>query len=335
MTQSRETLISLDATPYYHLISRCVRRAFLCGEDPVSKQNFDHRRAWLEERLELLNQVFAIDLCAYSIMSNHFHLVVYVDETEAKSWTTNEVIERWCKIYKGPQLIQKYNAGEALTPSQLTAVADIAETWRERLIDISWYMRNINEYIARKANQEDQCTGRFWESRFKSQALLDEKAILSCMMYVDLNPIRARMAKTPEQSKYTSVKVRAEKAKKSQVPNRVNQQPKKLLPFIGSSNTLIKGIEFQLTDYLELLDWTGRQIKENKKGAIHDKLPCILKRLGIEQNNWITLTTKFEYKFRYFAGDEDSFKTAKQTMGRMRMPGIMAGKLLFGASEII
>ena len=61
-------------------------------------------------------------------------------------------------------------------------------------------MKVLNENIAKQANKEDKCTGHFWESRYKSQALLDEQAVLSCMTYVDLNPIRAAMAPTPEQS---------------------------------------------------------------------------------------------------------------------------------------
>jgi hypothetical protein len=80
--------------------------------------------------------------------------------------------------------------------------------WAIKKLTYSFIIKNWNEPIARMANREDHCTGRFWEVRFKSQALLDARALLACMAYVDLNPIRAAMAKTPEQSDFTSIQKR-------------------------------------------------------------------------------------------------------------------------------
>ncbi len=79
MTRPRSEIVSLADTPFHHCVSRCVRRAFLCGDDRYSGKNFDHRKSWLVNRLALLDEVFAIDIAAYAVMSNHFHVVLHVD----------------------------------------------------------------------------------------------------------------------------------------------------------------------------------------------------------------------------------------------------------------
>jgi hypothetical protein len=173
MTQARATRISLADTPYYHCIARCVRRAFLCGVDDFSGRNYEHRRQWIVRKLRTLSAVFAIDICAYAVMSNHYYVVVRVDEDTAKQWKETDVIERWTTLFSAPVLVQRYLKGEATTTAEITAVGEIIERWRARLTDISWFMRCLNEFIARMANREDNCKGRFWEGRFRSQALLD------------------------------------------------------------------------------------------------------------------------------------------------------------------
>jgi REP element-mobilizing transposase RayT len=265
MPEPRYRQISVEDTPYYHCISRCVRRAFLCGSDSVTGFDFEHRRQWIVDRIKLLCSVFAVDLCAYAIMSNHYHIVVRINADEVDQWTDEEVAQRWMQIFSGPLLMHQYLTNANLTESELTRVADLFASWRERLADLSWFMRCINEPIARLANAEDHCTGRFWEGRFKSQALLDERALLACMAYVDLNPIRANIAKTPELSDYTSIQERV-------------KQPLSgyLRPFEEKEES---GIPFKLKDYLELVDWAGREIKLNKRGYIPASAPPILVRL--------------------------------------------------------
>lgn len=207
MTKPRSTLVSLADTPWYHVVSRCVRRAFLCGDDAHTGKNHDHRRAWIVDRLKQLSGVFAIDVAAYAVMSNHYHLVLRVDAERAQGWSNEEVLRRWTQLYDGPQLVQRLLSGQGgeMDQATLNAIDEWTATYRTRLSDISWFMRILNETVARQANAEDKVTGHFWEGRFKSQALLDEQAILTAMAYVDLNPIRAKMAETPEASECTSV----------------------------------------------------------------------------------------------------------------------------------
>jgi len=205
MPKRRKSLISLEATSYCHCISRCVRRAFLNGEDAYTGRSFEHRRDWIEERLLELAQIFAIEVCGYALMATHSHLVLHVDQPLAESWTTREVVERWHPLFSGTERSERYLREEPLLEVE-QQVEDLAEIWRERLTSVSWLLtqrRCLNEHIARKANEEDQCTGHFWEDRFKSQALLDDQAVLACLAYVDLNPVRAAIAETPESSDYT------------------------------------------------------------------------------------------------------------------------------------
>ncbi|MET0071327.1 MAG: alpha-amylase family glycosyl hydrolase [Candidatus Thiodiazotropha sp.] len=313
MTRARETLISLEDTPYYHCISRCVRRAWLCGADPYTGQSFEHRRQWVLGRLRALVDIFAIDVCAYAIMSNHYHVVLHVDADKAKSWTDRQVIEQWMLLYNGHMLADRYLAGEIMSKAEWAALSELVEKWRLRLYDISWFMRCINENLAQRANAEDQCKGRFWEGRFKSQALLDEGALLTCMSYVDLNPIRAGLAKSPERSDFTSIQERIEayiekqnrrKAKKTQ-----KQQSTKLHPLKRSSEMeTAKHIPFELNDYLRLVDWTGRAIREDKKGAIPSDLAPILERIGLNPAAWLTSVSHYNRNYFSVLGAIDRIK---------------------------
>ena len=287
MPRPRRTQISLEDTPYYHCCSRVVRRAFLCGDDSYSGKNYDHRRAWVESLLFELEAVFAIDVAAFAVMSNHLHLVLRVDIETANHWTDREVLEQWHKLFKGDALTQKFAKGELVEAHEVSRLKHSIALYRSRLCDISWFMRCLNEPIARQANQEDNCTGRFWEGRFKSQALLDEAAVLACMAYVDLNPIRAQLADTLEQSDHTSIQLRIRAALKG-------EQPSNLLPFIGNEcDNQPNGIAFSLTDYLQLVEDTGRIIRNDKRGSISENSGKLLTRLNIPHDNWLKLTTEF------------------------------------------
>ena len=138
MPQPRNRQVSLDDTPYYHCISRCVRRAFLCGKDARTGFDFEHRRQWIVDRIKLLCSVFAVDLCAYAVMSNHFHVVIRINQDQVVAWSDREVSERWMQIFTGPILMHRHLAGTALTALELAQVAELLTTWRKRLCDISW-----------------------------------------------------------------------------------------------------------------------------------------------------------------------------------------------------
>lgn len=307
MPRPRKALIAVEDTPYYHVVSRCVRRSFLCGIDSTTGQSYEHRRAWIEQRIRLLASLFTINICAYAVMTNHLHIVVKLHPEEAKDWSTQDVLLRWTSLFKGALLVQRYVAGAALDVAELDTVHSCVEVYRQRLTSLSWFMKCLNEPIARQANQEDGCTGHFWEARFKSQALLTEEALLSCMTYVDLNPLRSGMAETPEGSEYTSIKERlnptfnlAQAIAKQTRQGNLQHFGHPLKPLLHFEGALIdqpqQGILFSLQDYLQLLDYTGRAIPP-EKCSIAGHLPPILRRLNLSQQNWLIRATQFEARY--------------------------------------
>ncbi len=129
------------------------------------------------DKIKELSSLFAIDVCAFFILSNHDHIVMYVDQKRSLKWEDEEVVEHWKRLFRGVLLVDRYKSGQCGTDAEADKALEVIGLWRERLSDISWYMRSLNEHIARKANKEDGCKGRFWEGRFKSQALLEERAL--------------------------------------------------------------------------------------------------------------------------------------------------------------
>ncbi len=327
MPKPRNKQIALSETPFYHLTYRCVRRSFLCGE--IDGCNFEHRREWIVERLKLLTNMFAIDVASYAIMMNHYHILVRVDVAKAATWSVAEIFERWSLLFQVPETIKQYLAGHLVEVADIQAAENMIEIYRERLTSISWFMRCLNEHIARCANFEDKCSGRFWEGRFKSQAIFDEAALVNTMVYIDLNPIRAKIAETPESSAYTSI---AERIAKRNLASDVKCAfHGKLMPFLdGKGATNTSHIPLHLTDYIELVDWTGRQIRADKRGAINENVPPILGRLGIEQGNWLQNCQKLEAEFRQVIGPAAAIEKFCLAIGQKWLQGIHHCRRCFG-----
>ncbi len=321
MTTARSTLIDPSSTPYYHCMARCVRQAFLCGEDHLTNKNYEHRKPWVVDRLKELTAVFAIEVCAYAIMPNHYHVVLHIDAEHGGSWSEREVLQRWTQLFDGPLLVQHFLKGSPLDKSERLQITEFAAEYRQRLMSISWFMRCLNEHLAHKANEEDQCKGRFWEGRFKSQALLDEAALLSCMAYVDLNPVRAGIATMPETSDFTAIQERIEQwqeggQKDWLKPMQTRKKQQGVIPFA-------------LADYFELVDWTGRAIRDDKRGAIASQLPSIIHRLGMNPSEWLNTMQPYGNRFVLGVGRLKALQTFAEKIGRRWLHGMVASRRLF------
>lgn len=362
MTRARSQQVSLQDTPYYHCISRCVRRAYLCGDDPVSGKNFDHRKQWLVSRIKQLSAQFSIDVCAYAIMSNHYHLVLYVDSPKAEQWTDEEVIQRWTALFPRNGALVETLLKNKTTRIAQKKLSQHVSLWRERLTDISWFMRCLNEIVARQANKEDECSGRFWEGRFKSQALLDEKALVTCMAYVDLNPIRAHVNDSLESSDFTSIQERlighAKKVKnRSYRQHRmltrrasqhllghqsVKQAKLKVLSSLRGMND--DALPITQKSYFDLLDTTCKMLvsedgPNTRPLEIFELKHHLLSDLGIHAETWIKSVTEFHKHYAVAAGTERSLlqfqKNRIKAGSEFKHPhkwirGVPSARLLYG-----
>jgi REP element-mobilizing transposase RayT len=338
MTCARQQLVSLSDTPYYHCVARCVRRAWLWGKDRPDGQDYSHRKAWVVDRLAALTEVFAIDICAYAVMSNHYHLVLRVHPQQATHWSIEDVIQRWSRLFRLPPQVVSYQRGQCVSDAEAAQALALVGEWRRRLSDLSWFMRCLNEHLARRANAEDGCSGRFWEGRFTSQALLDDVGLLTAMMYVDLNPIRAGVAQTPETSAFTSIQARLQAVASGCTAHRRMDRsildgatPVTLLPFHPHGGDSV--IPFHFADYLQLLDWTGRAVCDDRRGHIPAGLPPLLARLHIEPMIWAHTMSPRGNRFGRAIGSLHRLRQFAQRLGQSWVQGLHLSQRLYGATR--
>jgi REP element-mobilizing transposase RayT len=271
----------------------------LCGE------GFEHRKQWIEDRLQTLSGCFAVSVCGFAIMDNHLHVLVRLDADAVNAWSDEDVVRRWIMAYppksaggEESEITQAWIADQA-TDEQRVAVL------RSRLANLGWFMKALKEPLARMANKEDACKGTFWEARYKSIAILDGEALLATCAYIDLNPVAAGLAATPETSPHTSVRQRVEHAQAkgklmelkaaargSVAGSRAAGQVEEdlwLCPIEdrrrqGSRREgLLEG--FSLGSYLLLVDYTSRLCRQGK-ARVSREVAAMLDRLGTNAEVW-------------------------------------------------
>lgn len=328
MTYARKSLVCLNDTPYYHVIARCVRRAWLCGFDEYAGKDYSHRKEWVLERLAQLSKVFSIEICAYAVMSNHYHLVIHIDRKRAQAWHPQEVVDRWCTLFSKSPLIGRWLRGEC-GDAEREVAESVVECWRGRLCDISWYMRCLNEHLARRANIEDGCNGRFWQGRFKSQALVDEAGLLTAMAYVDLNPIRAGIASAPEESEFTSIYERIRELTLAE-PSKPSRRRPPLMKFRSRQDEGGDSIPFDRAEYLELVDWSGRQQLKGKGGSIDSNRPALMERLKLDPENWNGVMRRQGNVFGRAMGRLERLRSHAAALSQCWIRGMYRARRLFG-----
>jgi len=351
---NRRDIFDPNEVGAFHCVQRTVRKAWLCGQDSVTGKSFEHRRLWIQNRLKELSSQFGIDCLSFAVMVNHVHVILRNRPDVVATWSDEDVARRWWQLF--PLRKNKDKSPAVPTEDELKLFMSPArcKQLRSRLSDISWWMRALAEPIARRSNQEDKCTGRFWEGRFKSQKLVDETALLACSAYVDLNPVRSGVVEVPEESRFTSVYERVqsetEVRKEKAVRKRVNLRRKKVASVQAGQSEFVrrdawlapltihersadyrgamasksgkrasdKGfLAMTFETYLKLLDWTGRQCRrDDKRGRIPNDVKPILDRIGLSGELWCDVVKRFGKIFKRMAGSPESLAQEAIQRGR-------------------
>ncbi len=324
MATARRNLVDNQTPGFYHCTNRCVRRAFLCGFDKLTGRDYNHRKDWLESRMLALCELFSIDIYAYAVMDNHYHIVLYLDPLAPQHWSDERVAESWIQAYPGKMNLSQYNQQRELKKQAIINSPEKLKLYRKRLGSLSWFMGRLNEPIAKQSNQEESCSGRFWQGRYSSQALLDEGAIFSCMAYVDLNPVRAKITEKLEESDNTSIKKRLNSINSIKNVDTLDNQ---LDAIAGKLRE--RKLSISLTEYVELVEWTGRSIVHPDKASIPAHISPLLYRLNLQQNHWLKQIENYGNHYCHVVGPVEKIRAKAKQLKLRCLHGVSAASLLY------
>jgi hypothetical protein len=356
----------------YHLTSRIVSRRFLMGEDELTGRDFSHRKGWVEIRAKQLAQVFMIDLLGYAIMDNHLHNTLRNRPDLAKQLSDREVVRRSLMIHPAwmPETEELEEPPKEMIDKLVKDKAYVEQS-RERLSDISWYMKCLKEVISRRANAEEGVSGCFWEGRFKMSRMLDSMAVLLCSLYVDLNEVRAQKAATPEASHNSSIGKRIEvfvatygDETEAKLRQPVNAEPEQRepepapawlspvyegapnstasvtlteeSPAVGQARASNSGfLSCTLAQYINLCDFTGRLFRPDKRGQIAADLPEIGVRLMQNAETLKKVLSNFQRLFPRACGSPKEMEEEAAKRGLRSLRGISLARKVMGIARPI
>jgi hypothetical protein len=342
---ARRKLLGGERQAVFHCWNRCVRRAFLCGRDAHTGQDYSHRRDWIVNREEQLAGLFAIDIEFRTELSSHLHLVLRTMPRVARRWSAEEVVRRWLTITK----LAKCFSDDLPTPNpqqveKLAQDKKLVAKLRRRLSSVSWFMGILCENIARRANREDDCKGRFFETRFGCRECTDLNAILLCGVYVDLNAYRAGEVDNPVGSRYTSVyqRLQAQGLRKNAAgrpdgwlgeftlaPERKADEPLADASRTGRRASDLGILPVSLDDYVRLLRWTAQQLRSGQRATIPADLATVLDHFEVQQDQWLDTVEQYESAFGHAVGRAASLADVAERMELQQLRGIAACRTAF------
>lgn len=345
---ARKEIVRKGQAGIFHCWQRCVRRAWLLGTDPLTGKDHNHRRDWFIHRLKLLVQCFFIDVGFHAILSNHFHLVLRANPRLAKRCGDQEIARRWLRVYPGTRVLD----GDWIEPppEQVEALAKDKKRinkLRRRLSNISWLMGALSEYIARKANREDDTTGRFFSGRFECRECTDDASLLICGMYVDLNQLRAGEAISIESSTRCSIwwrlqaetdneRLGGDRASGDQsiddwlAPLTLRDTDLGDVPSTTVYRASDKGLlPVSLRNYAQMLNYARQQKGSTEKESIPAELASVLERVGLKEQDLAETVDNFPKLFRRIAGTATQMIDRAKQVGRKWFHGIRTARKIF------
>lgn len=345
----RSDVFEADTIGVYHCFNRIVRRSFLCGFDPHTGNDYSHRRDWFYRRLKALAGDFCIDVLAYAVLSNHFHLVLRNRPDLVAKMSDREVAVAWLRICPRSKR-NRDGTSKPPTEKEIRAIlgkAGRVDELRSRLSNPSWLIRQLCQHMGIRCNAEDEMCGHFWESRFGMRRLLDETAVLACMAYVDLNPVRGGFTESLEGYPHVSIGERLRTLEGENVdPNSwlaplelteetdgqptkaVNRMTRNELEEAMNANTErpLGCLPIGLPEYADLLRWLSCPVAKDEASTPIQTSPTggerTLRRLGFDPIAFRDAVSTFDKHSKTLAGCEESLHREAQRRGcrRMRPP---------------
>jgi hypothetical protein len=345
VAKARRRLLGRNRKAVFHCTARCVRRAFLCGRDRLTGRDYSHRRGWILQREEQLAGLFALEVEFRAERSNHLHVVLRTRPEIARRWSAREVARRWLTATR---LAKRMTDGlPSPDPKKLEALVKnkkkIARL-RRRLSSVSWFMGFLCENIARRANVEDEATGRFWEGRFRCRECTDENAILMCGVYVDLNASRDGDMSSPETAPHTSVydrwRARSQPAHArdradgwmAELTLRPERKAEVELAYrsrTGRRASDLGVLPIRLEEYVKLLKWTARQLNSGARSTIPRDLEAILDHMEMKPEAWLETVANYESVFCHAVGPPASLANVARRMEVGHLKGASASRRAF------
>lgn len=352
-TCRRSDVVREGESGFYHVWTRCVRRAYLFGDDEQTVGDYKYRRSWLLQYLVQLCRLFAVEVNFHAEMKNHFHLLLRTRPDIVNLWSDEEAVRRWmtiCRLIRSEDGETIRELEDKEVEAKLRDPEKVAQI-RKNLSSVSQFMKALCEHTARRINREDGVSGACFESRFGCRRIENEAGIVICGMYIDLNEIRAGDAETPETSTHTSaydrIVARRQLAQGVAPEERADCWLSEFYldprsdayvpgpqPSVTGKRASDKGVlPLQIDDYLQLLDWTGRQLAKDKPGAIPKHLAPILERIGMattKSEQWLDLVANFDTRFTHVVGTSQQLVERAAESGRRYFRGRPACKAAFG-----